>query len=145
MKAIKILSILAILVCTTMGCSNDDDNSQVSSPSEVTNTVTNGGWVVTFYKEDNVTQTNNFSGFVFTFATNGVLSATNGSVNHTGTWSSYLDSGSTKLDLMFSTLNGPFEEISEDWKVISRSAIKIELSDVSGDGSVDLLTFEKNN
>jgi len=73
------------------------------------------------------------------------LSATNGSTTQSGDWSTYVDSGYTKLDLMFTALDGPFEEISEDWNVISRSATKIELKHVSGgDGSVDYLTFEKD-
>jgi len=145
MKAIKFIAILAIFVCSTIGCSDDDDNGQISSPNEITTTVTNGEWIVTLFKEDNVVQTDNFTGYTFTFAANGDLSATNGSNTQTGDWSTYSDSGYTKLDLMFDALDGPFEEISEDWRVISRTATKIELKHVSGgDGSIDFLTFEKN-
>lgn len=145
MKAIKFITILVVLACSSIGCTDDDDNSQVSSPNEITATVTSGGWIVTLFKEDNVVQTDNFSGYVFTFAANGDLSATNGSTTQSGDWSTYSDSGYTKLDLMFDALDGPFEEISEDWRVISRTATKIELKHVSGgDGSVDFLTFEKN-
>ena len=145
MKAIKFITILVVLACSSIGCSDDDDNSQVSSPNEITATVTSGGWIVTLFKEDNVVQTDNFSGYVFTFAANGDLSATNGSTTQSGDWSTYSDSGYTKLDLMFDALDGPFEEISEDWRVISRTTTKIELKHVSGgDGSVDFLTFEKN-
>jgi hypothetical protein len=145
MKAIKFITILVVLACSSIGCSDDDDNSQVSSPNEINATVTSGGWIVTLFKEDNVVQTDNFSGYVFTFAANGDLSATNGSTTQSGDWSTYSDSGYTKLDLMFDALDGPFEEISEDWRVISRTVTKIELKHVSGgDGSVDFLTFEKN-
>ena len=145
MKAIKFITILVVLACSSIGCSDDDDNSQVSSPNEITATVTSGGWIVTLFKEDNVVQTDNFSGYVFTFAANGDLSATNGSTTQSGDWSTYSDSGYTKLDLMFDALDGPFEEISEDWRVISRTTTKIELKHISGgDGSVDFLTFEKN-
>lgn len=145
MKAIKFITILVVLACSSIGCSDDDDNSQVSSPNEITATVTSGEWIVTLFKEDNVVQTDNFSGYVFTFAANGDLSATNGFITQSGDWSTYSDSGYTKLDLMFDVLDGPFEEISEDWRVISRTATKIELKHVSGgDGSVDFLTFEKN-
>jgi hypothetical protein len=38
-----------------------------------------------------------------------------------------------------------FTELSEDWKVLSRTDSKIELKHVSGgNGGTDLLTFEKN-
>ena len=57
----------------------------------------------------------------------------------------YSDSGSTKFDITFPDANGPFEEITEDWRVLSSSTTKLELKHVSGgDGSIDLLTFEKN-
>ena len=47
--------------------------------------------------------------------------------------------------MMFTALDGPFEEISEDWRVISRTTTKIELKHISGgDGSTDYLTFEKD-
>lgn len=36
-----------------------------------------------------------------------------------------------------------FNELSDDWNIISHSATKIELIDESGDGEIDLLTFEK--
>ena len=36
-----------------------------------------------------------------------------------------------------------FNELSDDWNIISYSATKIELIDESGDGEIDLLTFEK--
>ena len=72
-------------------------------------------------------------------------SATNGVTTQSGDWSTYTDSGYTKLDMMFTALDGPFEEISEDWNVISRTATKIELKHISGgDGSIDYLTFEKD-
>ena len=38
-----------------------------------------------------------------------------------------------------------FEDLSEDWEILSRTASKIELKYVSGgNGGTDLLTFEKN-
>lgn len=36
-----------------------------------------------------------------------------------------------------------FNELSDDWNIVSYSATKIELIDESGDGETDLLTFEK--
>jgi hypothetical protein len=146
MKKLKLISILSLLLFVSIGCSDDDDDTnQVSSPSQITSTVTDGSWIVTLYKEDDIVQTDNYSGYSFTFATDGALSASNGVTTQSGDWSSYTDSGYTKLDLMFDALEGPFEEISEDWNVISRTDTKIELKHVSGgDGSIDYLTFEKD-
>ena len=49
------------------------------------------------------------------------------------------------MDISFTATSGHFESISEDWRVLSSTASKIELKHISGgDGSIDLLTFEKN-
>jgi hypothetical protein len=38
-----------------------------------------------------------------------------------------------------------FEDLNDDWDIISRSSTKIELIDISGgNGGTDYLTFEKN-
>lgn len=146
MKKLKLMAILSLLLFVSVSCSDDnDDSNQVSSPSEITSTLTDGQWIVTFFEEDGVDQTSNYSGYSFTFGADGSLSATNGSSTESGDWSTYTDSGYTKLDMMFTALDGPFEEISEDWRVISRTDIKIELKHVSGgDGSIDYLTLEKD-
>ncbi len=147
MKKLKLISILSLLFVLNVAsmCSDDDDtSSQISNPTEIASTLADGQWIVTLYKENDVVQTNNYSGYNFTFGTDGALSATNGSTTQSGDWSTYTDSGYTKLDLMFTAVDGPFEEISEDWRVISRTTTKIELKDISGGGSVDYLTFEKD-
>ena len=148
MKKLKLISILSLLFVLNVAsmCSDDDDtSSQVSNPTEITSTLADGQWIVTLYKENDVVKTNNYSGYNFTFGTDSALSATNGTTTQSGDWSTYADSGYTKLDMMFTALDGPFEEISEDWNVISRTATKIELKHVSGgDGSIDYLTLEKD-
>ena len=148
MKKLKLISILSLLFVLNVAsmCSDDDDtSSQVSNPTEIASTLADGQWIVTLYKENDVVQTSNYSGYNFTFGTDSALSATNGTTTQSGDWSTYTDSGYTKLDIMFTALDGPFEEISEDWNVISRTATKIELKHVSGgDGSSDYLTLEKD-
>lgn len=146
MNKLKLISILSLLLFVGISCSDEDDTSnQVSSPSQMTTTVTDGTWIVTLYKENAVIKTDNYSGYSFIFGTDGSLTATNGAAIQSGDWSTYTDSGYTKLDIIFEALDGPFEEISEDWNVISRTDTKIELKHVSGgDGSIDYLTFEKD-
>ena len=148
MKKLKLISILSLLFVLNVAsmCSDDDDTStQVSNPTEIASTLADGQWIVTLYKENDVVQTSNYSGYNFTFGTDSALSATNGTTTQSGDWSTYTYSGYTKLDMMFTALDGPFEEISEDWRVISRTTTKIELKHISGgDGSTDYLTFEKD-
>ncbi len=150
MKTLKLIPILAMLFMLNVAsmCSSDDDNStsdDSSSPTQVQNNISSGTWRVTLYNENGSVQTSNFNGYNFSFNSDTSLSATNGSTTQTGDWSTYSDSGYTKMDISFTATSGHFESISEDWRVLSSTASKIELKHISGgDGSIDLLTFEKN-
>lgn len=60
-----------------------------------------------------------------------------------GDFSGGNSSGEIDFNIFFATPED-FSELTEDWNIISYSANKIELIDVSGgDGETDLLTFEK--
>lgn len=149
MKKLFLIPMLLFLFMVNVAstCSSDDNGSD-DSPSTSTvnqNATSSGTWRVTLFKEDNSVQTSNFSGYDFSISTDNTITATNGSTTKNGTWNIYSDSGYTKFDITFPDTNGPFEEISEDWRVLSSSTTKLELKHVSGgDGSIDLLTFEKN-
>ena len=152
MKNLKLITILAMIFMLNVAsmCSKDDDDSNSNSsssstPTQVTSNVSSGTWKVTLYNEDGVVKTSNLSEYDFTFGASNALSATNGTVTQSGNWTTYSDSGSTKMDLGFTATSGDFESISEDWRVLSSTSSKIELKHISGgDGSIDLLTFEKN-
>ena len=60
-----------------------------------------------------------------------------------GTWAYDNSSSSEELVLQFSE-QIPFDEINDDWDIVSVTNSQIELSDISGgDGDVELLTFIK--
>ncbi len=133
-------------------CSNDDNNSNPpADPTPVINTVNQGTWRVTLYNDSGTIKTSNFTGYNFTFGTGSTLTATNGSNTYNGTWSvtsgdSNDDNPSNDLDfnIAFST-PANFAELTDDWDIVTYTASKIELRDVSGgNGGTDLLTFEKN-
>ena len=133
---IAILSISSFTACT-------DDNS--NNNNNIDNIVSEGAWSVSKFNEDGIDHTSYFSGYQFSFADNGTLTATNGSTTMNGTWSKGTDDSTPKLIITFSVTDGPFEEISEDWEILSSSTSKMELKHVSGgDGSIDLLNFTKN-
>lgn len=159
MKKIKLISVFALLFMLNVAsmCSNDDDNPPQQyipvsmDPTPVINTVNNGTWRVTLYSDSGVDETTNFTGYNFTFGSNNVLTAVNGSTTVTGSWSvtsdnSLDDSPSNDLDfnIAFST-PANFEDLTDDWNIISYTASKIELIHVSGgNGGTDYITFEKN-
>lgn len=137
---------LSFSFVSCFGSDDDDSNNNGNNNGGTSEIVVEGSWRVTLFQEDNSNQTNHFSSYAFTFNTNGSLVAINNLITMTGTWSTNGDDSSNKLDINFPTADNdsPFEEISEDWQIISKTPSKIELRHVSGgDGSVDLLTFEK--
>jgi hypothetical protein len=129
------LSIISLVTFTS--CTDD-------TPKDINDVVTTVSWKVTNFTEDGVDQTYHFSNYTFTFNDNGTLSATNGTNTYNGTWSKGTDDSTPKLILTFSVSSGPFEEISEDWEILNSTSSLIDLKHISGgDGSVDLLKFEK--
>lgn len=123
-----------------MSC--DDDSS--NSPDNSAPILKESNWKVTNFNDKGRDQTSYFTGYSFDFQDGGVVKATSGSNVVSGTWGIRKDSGKTKLDLDFGNVP-KFEDINEDWEIISQSSNKIELKDVSGgDGGISYLTFEKN-
>ena len=158
MKTLKMLPVLAcILMLTTAStCSSDDDtppfyNQNQVAIATVNNSVQQGDWRITYFYDTDHEETSNFTNFTFTFGSGGVLTATSSSNTYTGSWSvtdsnSSDDDSSSDLDfnILFSS-PANFEELNDDWEIVSYSANKIELIDISGgNGGTDHLIFEKN-
>ncbi|WP_298306957.1 hypothetical protein [Flavobacterium sp.] len=153
----KTLKLIPILLCVFMlnvasMCSNDDNNSNPpADPTPVINTVNQGTWRITLYNDSGTIKTSNFTGYNFTFGSGNALTATNGSNAYNGTWSvtsgdSNDDNPSNDLDFNIGfTTPANFADLTDDWDIVTYTASKIELRDVSGgNGGTDLLTFEKN-
>ena len=140
----NIFVLLAILTVAILSCSKDDDNSSTVSPGNVSNTVTSGTWRITYYWDSDHDETSDFSGYTFTFASGGVLTAVKSGTTVTGSWSTGTDDSKTELVISFAS-PASFIEISDDWEVIEMTSTRIKLRDVSGgNGGTDYLTFEKN-
>lgn len=154
MKTLKLIPILLCIFMLNVAsmCSNDDNNSNPpADPTPVINTVNQGTWRVTLYNDSGTIKTSNFTGYNFTFATGSALTASNGSNTYNGTWS--VTSGDSNDDNPINDLDfnigfttpANFADLTDDWDIVTYTASKIELRDVSGgNGGTDLLTFEKN-
>lgn len=136
-------AVLLLSAFTVLSCSKDDNN--LTDQSQIQQSIQTGTWRVTLYNDSGDNKTSYFNGYSFVFGSNSTVTATIGTITQAGTLSIFPDSGDTKFVLSFLVSTGPFEEISEDWKIVSQSAIKIELVNISGgNGGTDYLTFEKN-
>ncbi|MDT0556091.1 hypothetical protein [Patiriisocius hiemis] len=147
-------------ICITflfVSCDTDDsnsDNNGNSSADQVTMIAQQGTWRITNYNDSGDDETSDFAGYSFSFNEDGSLVATNGTNTVTGTWSvddsndsSDDDSGTDDDDFnIFFPVpeDNDFEDLNDDWDIVSVTNNRIELFDVSGgDGSTDRLTFEK--
>lgn len=134
-------SLLLVLMLST-GCKKNDGASNSINTQEVSANVVTGKWQVIYCFHNGQTLTSSFSGYIFTFNSNGTVTAVNGIISPSGTWSVENDSGTIKLKLNFTSPSN-FQEISEDWRVTLNTATQIKLTNVSSSGSADQLIFEK--
>jgi len=150
-SALHKLGILSLLLI--MSCSSDDDNnSNNNAQNDIENNVQSSSWQITNFIDSGTDETTDFTGYNFTFESSGILNANNGSNDFNGTWSvtnsDSNDDSPDDNDLDFNinfNLTNNFEDLNDDWDIISQSDTKIELTDVSGgNGGTDFLTFERN-
>jgi hypothetical protein len=141
-----ILTSLSIIF-SLASCTNDDQ--AVPSQNVIENNMQTGGWRITSFIDSGNNETSHFSGYTFTFGSNGVLTSTNGNITHAGTWnitdSNSSDDSPEDLDFNIAFNNSnDFEDLTEDWQIVSQSSTRIELIHISGDnGGTDNLIFEK--
>ncbi|MFD1062690.1 hypothetical protein ACFQ1Q_05485 [Winogradskyella litorisediminis] len=152
-------SAIVMLSLTLMStqCSSDDpapfDNSQ--EIAEIVSTAESGTWRITNFNDSGQDETSDFNGYNFSFNSDGSLVATNGTNTVSGTWSvtddsNSSDDSSSNDDIDFNIFfpvpeTNDFEDLNDDWDIVSISNTRIELIDVSGgNGGTDVLTFQKN-
>ena len=143
---LNVLCLLSLSL-TSLSCSSDDriDSTSIQDAIAVAKS---GTWYISNYIDSGENETNDYNGYDFTFNDNGTLTATNGSTTIDGIWSVTDDSSSSNdgdIDFNISFSSPPnFEELSDDWEIVSISNSKIDLIDISGgNGATDLLTFQK--
>lgn len=135
----KNLAVAICLLIVAIACKKD-------SPKKLERTIEEGTWKVELFSEDGVDQTHHFVGYVFDFKEDGSVTASNGSLTITGTWSTndnVEDDSSRNIHFVLSfPSTNHFEDLSDDWHLKTMSDSKVSLEDISGgDGSIDLLTF----
>ncbi|MGK0252919.1 MAG: hypothetical protein ACI9OE_000372 [Mariniflexile sp.] len=137
-------------------CSTDDNNMNSNDNSaeieQIKNTILSGSWQITSLIDSGIDETIHFTGYNFTFNSNGTIIASNGNETVNGTWSitnsnnDSSSSGDIDFNIFFQSPANFNDDLSEDWEIVSKSNTKIELIHISGgNGGTDTLTFEKNS
>lgn len=161
-----LFALLTVVAMSAVSCSEDEDNNPNNNTNanatlladQVRTTAQSGTWSITRFEEDGRDETSDYNGYSFTFNADGNLTATNGQNTVSGTWSVVVDSSSSNssdddddddsndVDFnIFFVSPADFEELSDDWDIISRTDTRIQLIDISGgNGGTDYLTFQKN-
>jgi hypothetical protein len=128
------LFLLALTISLASCSKSNDDNpsNNNNNNSNISNEVA-GNWEVTYYFDSGKDETGDYSGYSFNFASDGVLTAVNGSSNFTGTWrigdsSSDDDSSSNKLVITI-TGNKAMDDLQDDWLISQISQTEIRLVD----------------
>jgi len=130
-------------------CTSSDDNSNNSTiQNQIQNTVQSGTWIISNFIDSGNNETGHFLCYSFEFNSNGTLTATSQNNTYNGTWSitesNSNDDSSDDLDFNINfNLTNEFEDLNDDWDIVSYTSNSIVLIDVSGgNGGTDNLTFE---
>jgi len=140
-KLVLLFSILLLASCSTEDDAGDVINNEFEQvelilPQDV--------WKVSNLYTDNADRTDDFQNFTFSFREDGTVEGQTDLFTEVGTWAykSSTENGE-QLILQFNSTT-LFDEISNDWKIVSLSISKIELIN-EGNSSEDtrLLAFSK--
>lgn len=151
-KKITMIGAIFVYILLVAFSKNDNNSSEQITTTPIINNEQVGQWRITYFHDSDKEETHHFSGYAFSFNEGGSLVAVKNSTTIKGTWSvSESDSsddddgGSSDKDFnIFFSSPDHFEDLSDDWDIISMSKTKVQLIDVSGgNGGTDFLTFEK--
>lgn len=131
-----LLSLVLISLVTLSSCKKDDNGSS----SSVDQIVTTGSWRVSYFVESNEDNTSDFSGYAFSFNSNGDLVATQSGVNTTGSWGWHDSSGKFNISI---GSNKPLSDLTDDWLVLEKTETLIRLKN-DNTTKDELLNFTRN-
>ncbi|MDG1572143.1 hypothetical protein OZ410_07430 [Robiginitalea sp. M366] len=122
-------------------CANATDGDV----AEIRNIMMGGNWTVASYVEGDMDTTADYAGYDFAFGAEHILSvSTNMDPVKDGLWRVIRDhDGQLKVYLNLGADADVFADLTDDWDFVSITANRLEVKDVSGDGTVTVLVFEK--
>lgn len=139
---ISLFSTILVVLLLNSSCSKSGSSSLVNN---VTPIVTKGTWQVFLFSEKGVNETTDFSGYSFTFQTDGKLMVQKGGATvKQGNWTEDNSSGKLIITLgVKDNTNKPLGQLTDDWFLTSKSDTKISLTD-DNPARNEILEFTKN-
>ncbi|NAY92975.1 hypothetical protein GTQ34_13710 [Muricauda sp. JGD-17] len=121
-----------------------DDSAGDGDVTEIRNIMLGGLWNVALYQEDGMDMTADYTDMDFNFSTmHQVEVSINDDPIAAGLWRILRDSEEgLKFYINFDSMDA-LGDLTDDWKIVEVTENRIELRDESGDGTVDILVFEK--
>ncbi|MEQ9007042.1 MAG: hypothetical protein RLP12_04095, partial [Ekhidna sp.] len=120
----------------------DDDDADEQKESAINTLLMSGDWTLTSYVDKTGSDlTDEFTGFYFSFDAGEALRADNldTQVVVEGEWEAITNSDMPILLIEFEVEEGPFEQLEDDWDIVSTSDTKVELTSSSDSGNKTLV------
>lgn len=132
-------SIIALGVLSLMLLSSCKKDDPADTSTSVVQIVTTGSWRIASFSETDEDKTSDFSGYSFSFNSNGQLTASHSSGNTTGSWG--WDDSSSKFIISIG-VSKPLSELSDDWIILEKTENLVRLKN---DNTLknELLTFTR--
>ena len=143
MNKTRILKILfALLIISAWGCDKGDDLAANTDVATVQSSLQVDRWNVTYFFDEGVDRTTDFSGFLIAFNSNGSISAVNNLFTVSGNWSVAKDGNFSEVNITFPS-PASFQRLTKDWRVNTNTLSRVSMQKVKADGTSAFLTIEK--
>ncbi|MEJ6982253.1 hypothetical protein WG906_17440 [Pedobacter sp. P351] len=129
------LTLLVVSILFFASCSKDNDAPSTKS------IILQGKWKVTLFNDNGAVETSNYSGYEFTFNSNGSVSAVKNNSTVNGTWNTGADENLNKLTLAFPSL--ALLELNEEWVFLEKRYTQVKLEHINSNGQTEVLILEK--
>ena len=123
-----------------------EDGAGDGDVAEIRNIMLGGLWNVALYDDEGIDETDDYAGMDFGFSMfNQVEVSINDDPIKAGLWRVVRNTdGELKFYLNLGDDNDVLSDLTDDWMIVSITADRLELMDVSGgDGTIEILVFEK--
>ena len=126
---------LMVLVLLISACSKADE------PPATSPIMKQVKWKVSYYGDNGANETNAYTGYVFTFNSNGNVTAVKGTSTVNGTWSPGTKESDNKLILNFNSIF--LEGLNAQWSFTEKSYSIVKMESVNGTNDTDILVLEQ--